>query len=60
VVLAAKEFELLSCDRCGKPYAPKEYIEYVEKKSGEKLEGHYCNSCRKSISGERFRDIYGL
>lgn len=55
-----KGFELLSCDRCGKPYASKEYIEYVEKVSGEKLEGHYCSSCRKSITGERFRDIYGL
>lgn len=55
-----KEFELLSCDRCGKPYAPKEYVEFVEKKSGEKLEGHYCNNCRKSITGERFRDIFGL
>lgn len=55
-----KEFELLSCDRCGKPYIPKEYIEYVEKRSGEKLEGHYCSSCRKSITGERFKEIFGL
>lgn len=55
-----KDFELLRCERCGKYYAPREYIEFVEKKSGEKLEGHYCSSCRKGISGEKFRAIYKL
>ncbi|KUO69928.1 MAG: hypothetical protein APF77_17435 [Clostridia bacterium BRH_c25] len=55
-----KTFELLSCERCGKNYATKEYIEFMEKKLGEKLEGQYCGNCRKAINAERFRDIYGI
>lgn len=55
-----KTFELLRCERCGQCYAPKEYIEFMEKKSGEKLEGQYCSSCRKVIHAEKFKDIYGL
>lgn len=53
-----KDFELLKCKRCGQYYAPAEYIEFVEKKSGEKLEGQYCSNCRKSINSEKFKDIY--
>ena len=55
-----KTFELVKCERCGKFFAPNEYIEFMEKKLGEKLEGNYCNVCRKAINAEKFRDIYGL
>lgn len=55
-----KTFELLKCQRCGQYYAPKEYIEFMEKKLGEKLEGEYCSSCRKAMNAEKFRDIYRI
>jgi NADH dehydrogenase/NADH:ubiquinone oxidoreductase subunit G len=55
-----KTFELLRCERCGQYYAPKEYIDFVMKKTGEKLEGQYCSSCRKGINAEKFRDVFGL
>jgi hypothetical protein len=31
----------------------------MEKKLGEKLDGKYCNACRKAINGSKFKDIYG-
>jgi NADH dehydrogenase/NADH:ubiquinone oxidoreductase subunit G len=55
-----KTFELLRCKRCGQYYAPKEYIDFVMKKTGGKLEGQYCSICRKGINAEKFRDIFGL
>jgi RNase P subunit RPR2 len=27
-----KEFDLLACDRCGRPFLPREQLEYVQKK----------------------------
>lgn len=53
-----KTFELLKCKRCGKYYAPREYIEFMEKKLGQKTVSEYCSSCKKAINAERFKDIY--
>ena len=55
-----KTFELVKCERCGQYFAPKEYIEFLEKKLGENFEEMYCSVCRKAINAEKFRDIYGL
>jgi len=55
-----KTFELLRCKRCGEHYAPREYIDFMEKKLGEKSEGDYCSSCRKVMQAEKFRDIYRI
>lgn len=54
-----KAFELLKCERCGQHFAPKEYLELMEKKLGEKYGDVYCSSCRKAIHAEKFREIYG-
>lgn len=53
-----RTFELVKCERCGQYFAPKVYIEFMERKLGEKLEGDYCSSCRKAINAGKFRDIY--
>ncbi len=53
-------FEMLSCEKCGQYFAPKKYIEFIEKKLGQKLDGIYCSSCRKAIYGSKYRDIYRL
>ena len=55
-----KSFEMLRCEKCGQYFAPKEYIEFMERKLGEKQEEKYCSGCRKVIHSEKFRDIYGL
>lgn len=54
-----KAFELLKCERCGRCFAPVEYIKFMEKKLGQKLIDICCSSCRKAISAEKLRDIYG-
>ena len=53
-------FELLSCEKCGQYFAPKEYIEFIEKKLGLRFDGIYCSSCRKAIHGSKYRDIYRI
>jgi uncharacterized C2H2 Zn-finger protein len=52
-----KSFELARCERCGQYYAPKEYIEFVEKKLGGELDKRYCSHCKKIMHAERFKDI---
>lgn len=41
-----KTFELIACQRCGKRYATREEIEYLQERSGYQQE-HLCESCRK-------------
>jgi bidirectional [NiFe] hydrogenase diaphorase subunit len=55
-----KTFSMLKCKNCGEYFAPNEYIEFVGKRLGQKLEGEYCSSCRKAIQGTKYRDIYGI
>ena len=55
-----KTFELLRCESCGRYYEPRQYIEFIENKAGEKLQGHYCGSCRKANNAEKFKNIFDL
>ncbi|HYE81863.1 MAG TPA: 2Fe-2S iron-sulfur cluster-binding protein [Clostridia bacterium] len=55
-----KNFELIKCEGCGKYYASREYIEFIEKKLGEKLEGLYCEKCKKAMNAEKFKEIYRI
>lgn len=53
-----KEFRLVRCTRCGKPFATKEQLEYNRKKLGEDHVELLCESCKKAVTGEKLRDIY--
>lgn len=55
-----KTFDLIRCERCGQHYAPREYIEFIEKKLGGKIKGNYCSSCRKAMQAEKFVISGGL
>ncbi|NLM43656.1 MAG: 2Fe-2S iron-sulfur cluster binding domain-containing protein [Clostridiales bacterium] len=53
-----KEFQLLRCTRCGKPFATKEQLEYNREKLGEAHVKLLCESCKKAIIAEKLKDIY--
>jgi len=55
-----KAFELLKCESCGRYYAPREYIEFVEKKLGAKQDAHYCEKCRKASNASKFCEVYKI
>ncbi|MHB1394043.1 MAG: 2Fe-2S iron-sulfur cluster-binding protein [Clostridia bacterium] len=55
-----KTFEMLRCEKCGHYIAPKEYLGFMEKKLGQKLDCKYCSSCRKAIYGSKYRDIFNV
>lgn len=42
-----KTFELISCEKCGKPFATAEQLRYINEKSGKDIEIKLCESCRK-------------
>jgi bidirectional [NiFe] hydrogenase diaphorase subunit len=53
-----KDFQLMKCDRCGKPFATKEQLEYNRKKLGENEFELYCENCKKVLMGEKLKEIY--
>ncbi|MCE5346897.1 MAG: 4Fe-4S dicluster domain-containing protein, partial [Bacteroidales bacterium] len=42
-----KTFELVTCESCGKPFATKEQLKYVNEKSELDISGNLCEGCRK-------------
>lgn len=53
-----KDFQLIKCKRCGKPFAAKEQLEYNRKKLGENEFELYCENCKKVMLGEKLKEIY--
>ncbi|HEX3011856.1 MAG TPA: 4Fe-4S dicluster-binding protein, partial [Syntrophomonadaceae bacterium] len=42
-----KTFELVNCEKCGKPFATQEQLDYVNKKAENDVAAKLCESCRK-------------
>jgi bidirectional [NiFe] hydrogenase diaphorase subunit len=42
-----KTFELVTCEKCGKPFATMEQLNYVNQKSGNEITDRLCESCRQ-------------
>lgn len=53
-----KTFQLIKCEKCGKPFATKEQLEYTSKKLGIDSSIVVCQSCRKAEAGEKLKDIF--
>lgn len=53
-----KNFELIKCERCGKPFATKEQLEYKRKKLMTDCKDTMCESCKKAVIAEKLKDIY--
>lgn len=53
-----KSFHLVKCKKCGKPFTTEEQLEYNRKKLGADCGEVLCQSCKKAVTGEKFRDIY--
>ena len=55
-----KDFQLVKCERCGKPFATEEQLEYNRNKLSEKeLEYEYfCEGCKKALISEKLKEIY--
>lgn len=53
-----KEFQLLSCTKCGKYFITREELEYMSKKLGTDAEELLCEKCKKHITAEKFKDIF--
>jgi len=53
-----KEFELINCKQCGKYYTTKEDYEFINTKiDGEQ---QICDSCKKKLIGERFKESFKI
>ncbi|MDD2480670.1 MAG: 2Fe-2S iron-sulfur cluster-binding protein [Lutispora sp.] len=53
-----KTFQLVRCERCGKPFATREQLEYSNKKLGTDCGEALCEVCKKAVVGEKLKDIY--
>lgn len=55
-----KDFPLIHCERCGKPFATKEQLDFNRKKLDKReLEFElYCNNCKKVLVSEKLKCIY--
>ena len=54
-----KTFQLVRCERCDKPFATREQLEYSNKKLGTDCGEASCEVCKKAVVGEKLKDIYG-
>ncbi|MDW5299316.1 MAG: 2Fe-2S iron-sulfur cluster-binding protein [Sedimentibacter sp.] len=53
-----KEFHLVECSVCGKYYTTKEAIEFIDSKLGEISDKHICETCKKKIISEKFKESF--
>lgn len=53
-----KDFNLVRCERCGRPYTTKQALEFINKKLGEKDPENLCENCRKKSISEKFKESY--
>lgn len=51
-----KDFELVKCEHCNKFYTTRESLDFINSKL--KDEEHICDTCRKKLIGERFKESY--
>lgn len=53
-----KKFELVKCECCGKYYATRETLNFINQKTDEPDEyGNICDSCRKKTISEKFKEL---
>ena len=54
------ELPLEKCSQCGKPYAPKKYLEFLDNRAGESHGKHMrmgvCGECARKQSAQIFAD----
>lgn len=53
-----KTFELIKCEKCGKPFATKEQLQYINKELGVEPEEILCEKCKKTETAEKLKDIF--
>jgi len=53
-IIWKKEFELLSCAVCGKPFITPEQIAYLKAKLNQEIDEILCETCKRKAAGERF------
>ena len=53
-----KTFKLVKCEKCGKPFATREQLEYINKKLEAEPEKILCEKCKKAETGEKLKDIF--
>lgn len=51
-----KEFELVKCECCGKYFATRESLDFIKSRLGD--DECICDSCRKKIIGEKFKESF--
>lgn len=52
-----KTFELVTCEKCGKPIDTIEQLQYVKEKSGSDTVTKLCESCRKKEVANKFNEL---
>ncbi len=53
-----KEFNMVQCTRCGKYYTTKQALKFIGSKLGEENTEHICESCKKKLISEKFKESY--
>jgi NADH dehydrogenase/NADH:ubiquinone oxidoreductase 75 kD subunit (chain G) len=52
-----KTFELVRCEKCGKPIATVEQMQYIKERSGDAAATTLCEHCRKIEVANRFTEL---
>ncbi len=53
-----REFELVSCNICGRKFATREELDFINKKLDNDSYKDICNKCKRKVAGEKFKEIY--
>ncbi|MEA1960444.1 MAG: 2Fe-2S iron-sulfur cluster-binding protein [Bacillota bacterium] len=56
-VIWNKSFDLITCDRCGKPFATRDEIAYMEKKTNLYEYEHLCERCRPKAMAKKMEAL---
>jgi len=53
-----KEFELLACSVCGKPFITPEQVAYLKSNLNQEMDAILCETCKRMIAGKRLGETY--
>lgn len=53
-----KEFELIACSVCGKPFVTREQIDFLKGKLDQDMDTVICETCKRIIAGKRLGETY--
>lgn len=59
-VIWNREFELLQCSICGKPFITREEFNYINKKLGLENDTVICEGCKRKVSADELKNVFSM